>query len=537
MLALSKLPVMTIRTRLTLWYSSLLATLIVVFGLSMFSLLNWAWRSQVQDNMRFIAKLTSANITMDGSGQLAASIPDTLELFPYYPFGVQVRQLNGTLVVASAYPRQYTAPFDPSALANLESDSVTREVTVGSTHALVLTAPITLRNGTVVGTIQIMSALSTFDAATERLFKVMIGVGLVALLLSFMVGTVIAGQGLQPIDAISQAAQQITAAGDLSKRIPYDGPSDELGQLTAEFNATLERLEKLFTAQRRFVADVSHELRTPLTTIQGNLDLIKRVGMDPMSLEAMDSEVKRMTRLVGDLLLLAQADSGRLPLIETQVELGSLALDVLRQAQVLADKVELKLGTVEAVHVKGDSDRLKQLLFNLITNAIKYTPEGGRVTVSVEQRGPYALLKVQDTGIGIPKEDLDHIFDRFYRVDKARSRQMGGTGLGLSIAQWIAEAHHGKIWAESEVGKGSTFYVQLPCIDPAPVSDSSSIKDTRPRIPLLRRPRQLNNITPKSIPVSAADKLRSNGYDKGPLHGAGTPYPDYDDDVGAGAAK
>ncbi len=524
---------MTIRTRLTLWYSSLLATLIVVFALSMFSLLNWAWRSQVQDNMRFIAKLTSANIAMDTTGHLVASIPDTLDLVPYYPFGVQVRQLDGALVVASAYPRHYTDAFDAEALTHLENESVTHEVTVGGTHALVLTAPITLRDGTMVGTIQIMSALSTFDAATERLFKVMLGVGLVALLLSFMVGSVIAGQGLQPIDSISQAAQQITAAGDLSKRIPYDGPSDELGQLTAEFNATLERLEKLFMAQRRFVADVSHELRTPLTTIQGNLDLIKRVGMDPMSMEAMDSEVKRMTRLVGDLLLLAQADSGRLPLVETQVELGSLALEVLRQAQVLADKVELKLGTVEAVHVQGDADRLKQLLFNLVTNALKYTPDGGQVTMSVEQHGTYAIFKVKDTGIGIPQEDLDHIFDRFYRVDKARSRQMGGTGLGLSIAQWIAEAHRGKIWAESEVGKGSTFFVQLPSIDPAPVADS--IKDTRPRMPRLRRP--LNIMGPKSIPLSAADKLRSNFYEEPPLRNAGANYPDYDDDAGAGAAK
>jgi two-component system OmpR family sensor kinase len=352
----------------------------------------------------------------------------------------------------------------------------------------VLTAPIRGGDGRVLGTVQILSSLATIDAATERLFKVMLGVGIVALLLSFMVGSVIAGQGLQPIDAISQAARQITASGDLSKRVPYDGPPDELGQLTATFNATLERLERLFMAQKRFVADMSHELRTPLTTVQGNLDLIKRMGYDPTSFEVMDSEIKRMSRLVGDLLLLAQADSGRLPLTEAPVELGTLVLEVFRQAKVLAKEVDLRLGTIDAVYVKGDADRLKQLVLNIVTNAIKYTPAGGQVVITVGQSGNQALIKVKDTGIGIPKQDLEHIFDRFYRVDKARSRQMGGTGLGLSIARWIVEVHHGRIWAESEVGKGSIFTVQLPCLDMEDTPDS--MRATRSRLPtLLRRPR------------------------------------------------
>jgi signal transduction histidine kinase len=262
---------------------------------------------------------------------------------------------------------------------------------------------------------------------------------------------------------------------------------DELGQLTTTFNLTLERLERLFVAQRRFVADVSHELRTPLTTIQGNLDLIKRVGPDETSLEAIESEVKRMTRLVGDLLMLAQADSGRLPLHEEPVELGTLALEVYRQAKVLAVDVELKLGAVEAVRVMGDPDRLKQLLLNLVTNALKYTPSGGKVSIAVKQEAGDALMIVADTGTGIPKEDIPYIFDRFYRVDKARARQMGGSGLGLSIAQWIAEVHRGRIRVESELGKGSIFTVQIPSIDVVAPPEPS--RDTRPRIPILRRTR------------------------------------------------
>src|SRR5450432_32797 len=484
----SKLPVMTIRTRLTLWYSGLLATVIVVFGISLFSVLNWAWRSQVHDNMLFIAQQTALNIVVyTQTGNLETQTPEVVDLITY-PYLIQVRQANGQLIQASSSPIRFTDPFDQEMLKSTET--VTRDIMVGKTHAYVMTVPIFAPSGNFVGSVQILSSLATIDAAIERLFRIMLGVGLVAVLLAFMVGSVIAGQALQPIDTISQAAKQITAAGDLSKRIPYRGPQDELGQLTATFNATLERLERLFLTQRRFVADVSHELRTPLTTIQGNLDLLKRYGNDPTSLEAIDSEVKRMSRLVGDLLLLAQADSGRMPLIETSVELGTLAFEVFKQAKVLAQQVELRLGTIDAVHVSGDEDRLKQLLLNLVTNAIKYTPAGGTVTISVMHRDGFAFTRVSDTGIGIPEEDLGHIFDRFYRVDKARSRAMGGTGLGLSIASWIAEAHHGRIWAESEIGKGSLFTLQLPSLDNPPIPES--LRETRPRLPvpgIRRRPR------------------------------------------------
>ncbi len=480
---------MTIRTRLTLWYSSLLATLVFVFAISLFSLLNWAWRSQIRENMAYIAQQTRDSLNVDpSSGKLIAHIPEGLDLTPYYPFGIQIwqgnGQNNGQLVAASTYLGHYDKPFDAEMLNNPEGGMHDVYLPPGNMHAVVLTFPIRDEKDNLLGAMQILSPMTTIDAATDRLLKVMLGVGVVAVLLSFMVGSVIAGQALQPIDTISQAAKQITAEGDLSKRVPYDGPPDELGQLTATFNAMFERLERLFLSQRRFVADVSHELRTPLTTLQGNLDLMKRFGNDPSSLEAMDGELKRMIRLVGDLLMLAQADSGRLPIVEARVELATLVLEVYRQAQVLARGVDLKLGIVEPVVVRGDPDRLKQLVLNLASNAIKYTPAGGQIMLSVQQHDDAAFIQVQDTGIGIPTEDLEHIFDRFYRVDRARSRQMGGTGLGLSIARWIAEAHHGKIWAESEIGKGSTFVVRLPCDGSNP---PDSMRDTRPRLPVMRR--------------------------------------------------
>lgn len=481
---------MTIRTRLTLWYSALLATVIIVFGISLFSLLNWAWHSQLQESMRFVAQQVIDLIRFDEvmDTQAQPAIRKQLSRMPYFTFAVQVWRHDGKLIATTDNVADYGEAFDKD-YVNSRTE-ITRDIHLPAEdiHALVSTLPIYTVNGMFLGTVQILSPLTTLEAATDRLLRVMIGVGVVAMVLSFMVGSVIAAQALQPIETISLAAKQITAADDLSKRIPYTGPMDELGQLTLTFNTTLERLERLFMTQRRFVADVSHELRTPLTALQGNLDLMKRFGLDPISLEAMESELKRMTRLVGDLLLLAQADSGCLPLIEESVDLDTLVLEVYRQTRLLSETVQVRLEPPEPVRVTGDSDRLKQVLLNLVTNGIKYTPEGGEVVISLTVEGGYAFIRVSDSGIGIPKEDLPYIFERFYRVDKARARQMGGAGLGLSIAKWIVESHHGRIWAESEVGKGSTFTVQLPRMD-AEV-EPESMRDTRPRIPILRLPRR-----------------------------------------------
>jgi two-component system, OmpR family, sensor kinase len=236
--------------------------------------------------------------------------------------------------------------------------------------------------------------------------------------------------------------------------------------LAATFNEMLGRIEELFRVQQRFVADVSHELRSPLTTIRGNLDLLKRGATDDVaarqeSLNAIDSESARMQRLVQDLLLLAQADAG-VSIQKQLIELDSLLLDVYRHAKLSASGVKVSLGSWDQVQVMGDADRLKQLFINLVDNAIKYTSPGGDVTVSLERDENWARVIVADTGVGIPAEDVPKIFDRFYRVDKARSREKGGTGLGLAICKWIVDVHGGKIDVTSQVGKGTTFTVQLP---------------------------------------------------------------------------
>jgi signal transduction histidine kinase len=324
---------------------------------------------------------------------------------------------------------------------------------------------------------------------------------IIALLGSIALGWGLANRALKPIGDITRAASQIARTEDLSTRLPWNGPMDELGLLTSVFNHMMNRLEHLFSVQKRFVADVSHELRTPLTAIRGHLELIKRYGMDAESLEACESEVERMSRLVTDLLLLAKADYGGLTLNLEPLDLDTIVSEVFREARVLAKDRNLKLTVreFEPVRVNGDADRLKQLMLNLISNALKFTPDGGEIAINLHKNLRTAVIEVQDTGVGISKEDMQRVFDRFFQTDSSRVRGVAGrgegVGLGLSIAKWIAKAHGGQITVTSEVGVGTTFSVVIPHLEDP--SDITNAQVTRPRMRLLRRGSQ-----------SAAPKIR-----------------------------
>jgi signal transduction histidine kinase len=311
--------------------------------------------------------------------------------------------------------------------------------------------------------------------------------GFAAATASLFVAVLLTPGLFKPLEDMATAARQITRADDLSRRVPYANRPDEIGDLARAFNQTLERLERLFRTQQRLLADVSHELRTPLTTIRGNLDLMRRMGeTDPQSLAAVQVEIERMTRLVGDLLLLARADSGGLPLERKPVELDYILFDVYRQVRILEPPVQIELTAVDQATVLGDADRLKQLLLNLVENAVKYTPPGGEVTLSLSKKEGWVYFEVSDTGIGIPPENLPHVFDRFYRVDKARTRAQGGSGLGLSIAKWVAQAHGGAIRVSSQVGEGTTFSVTLPLYSQQTDSTNEDDLDQEKTRPSLR---------------------------------------------------
>jgi signal transduction histidine kinase len=319
-----------------------------------------------------------------------------------------------------------------------------------------------------IGTLQVGASLSVVDATRSNLLSVMAIIAVVAVLMAGVGSWLVLGRALSPLEAITDTVDQINKADDLSRRIPFQGQNeDEIGDLIISFNQTLERLESLFTSQQRFLADVSHELRTPLTVIKGNVDLIRRMKQaDEESLSSIDQEAGRLTRLVGGLLMLAQAETGKLTLNLRPVELDILLTEVFQEMRVLAgNKVRVHLNEIDQVMVNGDRDRLKQVLLNLAANAIQYTPQGGDVFLSMARINDQARIIVRDTGPGIPAEDLPHIFDRFYRAEKSRTRSTSsGFGLGLSIAHWIVEHHGGQIKVESKEGKGTTFAIWLSVI-------------------------------------------------------------------------
>jgi heavy metal sensor kinase len=315
--------------------------------------------------------------------------------------------------------------------------------------------------------LQVGESLSFLDRTQQVLLGVLVFTDIIAMGLAALVGWLVLGRALAPLETVTQVAIQITRADDLSRRIPLSGsPNDEVGQLIQAFNQTLARLEQLFTAQRRFMADVSHELRTPLTVIKANVALMSKLGEgDKESLTGIENEVDRLTRMVGDLLLLAQAESGKIPLDMRPVALDTVILEVFQQMRVLAgERLAIKLVDIDQVVVNGDRDRLKQVFLNLGSNAIKYTPAGGQIQVGLSKSGSQVRVVVTDSGPGIPAEDIPHIFERFYRGEKSRTRTRdgGGFGLGLSIAYWIVRNHNGRIEVDSKVGQGTTFCVWLP---------------------------------------------------------------------------
>lgn len=330
----------------------------------------------------------------------------------------------------------------------------------------VLTTPLSAIRGP-AGILQVGIDLSLMDVIQVTLSKILILLTGLGLVITYLLTWFMTGRALSPLSTITNIATQITKADDLSRRIPVEtSRDDEVGKLVQAFNKSLERLEKLFSSQQRFLGDVSHELRTPLTVIKGNIGIIRKYGPDEESLSGIEGEVDRLTRMVGDLLLLNQAESGMMPLDLVKIDLDSVLLEVIQQLSILAgEKVKLNLVSIDQAQINGDRDRIKQVFLNLISNAIAYTPKGGVVNLSLEKENDQAVVIIKDNGPGISEEDLPHIFERFYRGDKSRKHtSTTGFGLGLSIAKWITEKLGGKIEVESKLNNGTTFKVYFPLI-------------------------------------------------------------------------
>jgi signal transduction histidine kinase len=453
---------MSLRFRLTLLYTSLVGGILLLFGIVVHELVSVILINQIDDVLAQTANEIIAGTQTTSMGELDVLPTQDLDLATnvYY----QLWERGFGLRFASPSLLGLTEPLD--ALGKQVTEPIFRDSFVGDAHIRVLSVPLSV-NDRPIGTLQLAASLVSVDTTQRTLLTILIIGTISSMIIAALAVSFTTYRALAPLENVTETALQITRADDLSQRIPFQGiTDDEVGQLIQAFHQTLSRLENLFHTQRQFIADVGHELRTPLTVIKGNVNLMRRLGCgDEESLDSIETEVDRLTRMVGDLLLLARAESGKLPLDRHVVELDTLLLDVLQQTQVLAaGRLDLRLGNIDQVLVCGDRDRLKQVLLNLIGNAIKYTPAGGEVVAGLGKDGDQARVTISDNGPGIPAEDLPRIFERFFRTEKSRTRSEDGKGfgLGLSIAYWIVRHHGGQIDVESKEGQGTTFCVWLP---------------------------------------------------------------------------
>jgi heavy metal sensor kinase len=400
--------------------------------------------------------------------------------------GIFARVLDAnadTLAVSSGVAAG--VPVSDAAVADAFAGQPTYvSVTVDGTPVRSYYSPLYVGNE-VRAVVQVGESLQPLEHTLARTRRLLLLGGLAALAGGLAAGWWITRQSLRPIATLTNAVAGIAATGNFSQRVPQPTTNDEVSRLARTFNQLLARLTELFDRQRALVADTSHELRNPLAVMRGNLELLAH-DLPPAERQeaARDAieEVDRMTRLVADLLFLADADTEK-SIARNRVALDDLVADAADDARILATREDgarvFTLAQNDPVTVEGDAERLRQLIRNLVENAIRYTPAGGTVTLALRRHGSVAELTVMDTGIGIPEEHLEHIFARFYRVDRGRSRALGGTGLGLSIVRQVAEAHGGTVRVRSTVGLGSTFTVVLPVApDADPARDAALARAT-----------------------------------------------------------
>jgi len=467
----------SIRFRLTAWYAILLIGVLVGVGVLLSVLVERNLREDVDQRLvKTGGKILREIRVRPGyeRGEFSGYIPS---LDPLASPGqvVQIYDVSGKLLAStgvSGHKQLPAAPLDESEPRPIFETSRFDSMSVRTIHIPMITE----RDGVFVGSIIVGESLEPLERTVGLLKKLLLFIGVGGVLLAAVGGWVLAGRSLRPVDRITATAAAIAADADsgrsLSTRLDVPDTGDELARLSATFNYMLDRLEQTFSSQRRFIADASHELRTPLTAIRGNLDVLARQATATggatsdfaEALADLRQESARMSRLIEDLLTLIRTeavpdDRARRP---QPVRLDLVAQDAVRTASSLTQGQQLTVSATRPVTIVGDRDRITQLLLILLDNAIRHTPASGEITVNVEAAGTNAKLTVRDTGEGIAPEHLPHIFERFYRADRARDRATGGTGLGLSIAQAIARSHGGDISVQSIPGQGSTFTVTVP---------------------------------------------------------------------------
>ena len=462
----------SIRSRLTAWYVTLLAIILILFSVLLNYFLAKRLHESVDNSLTVSATVVATSATMrlgnsplPGLNQLFEQFMNQGNLNKFYRIydgsgNVGSRSKN---ISASQFPLSQPAYADA-----LEGKNSYETFTVGGQQPIrVITMPI-LFEGKLINLVQVGTSLEAVQETLRNLKIFLFTAVPSVLILAALFARFMAKRALKPISRIIDTAREIGQGQELSKRIPVLKIKDELGQLALTFNEMMNRLENSFAQMRQFSSDASHELRTPLTVLKGQNELILSKQRKPEEYQEVISsnleEINYMSKVLEDLFVLSKSDENQVNLDYKPVDLRALVEEVCKHAEILAEEKNIKIiiAFLEPIEIKGDEVRLRQMVWNVLQNGIKYTQQGGELKISLQNEGDFALLTIQDTGIGIPEEDLPLIFNRFYRVDKARTRDEGGSGLGLSICRQIAEAHKGKIEVESKLGVGTRFKICLP---------------------------------------------------------------------------
>jgi heavy metal sensor kinase len=457
--------------RLVALYASLLTGVFVMLGAVMF----FDLRHFLENNLREtqarraqqIADTLVARVGETGEDYVVREIKDLYEPEMNGRF-IRVTRSDGSVLYVSGMPKDQS--FDPTRIAALTASSqkkFSQKVRLPGGETLLVAALnyVTPKNAHYL--IEVGVPFSPVVTMLNHLFQ-QLAFGLsVALAVAIAGGYVLVQRALRPVSRITRKAEQITQH-NLSERLPVTHTGDELQRLSISLNLMIGRLEDAIQNSKRFVADASHELRTPLTVLRGELEHL--AVEKPLDVETRDTigsmleEVERLAKIVEGLVALSRLDAGEAQVQSVQFDLAELAITTADQISLLAEdkRILVSCDAKQPVLVQGDRARLKQVVVNLLDNAIKYTAEGGAIRLEVSRQNERAILEVADNGIGISAEAVPHVFERFFRVDEARSRDQGGAGLGLSIVKSICSAHGAEVQVESAVGKGSRFRVTLP---------------------------------------------------------------------------
>jgi heavy metal sensor kinase len=461
---------LALRTKLTLFYTSTLALLVVAIAAAYYQTLRYQIDASITEEL--------VQLSAGLSGYLKLS-PDQISLAyntsdPEQEFFIETatrlfqiyRVRDGKAMTQSPEMRALGLQLTQSEIQkSMEGPALQDVSTVHGRVRLVNTALPSDTDRTYL--MQIGGSLDPLDSALEGFLDALALVLPISLVAAAYLGSLMAGRALSPLKAAARSAAEITPA-QLNRRLPVRGADDELDHLLSAFNGTLARLEAAVGQMKQFTASVAHELRTPLTVLRGEAEIALMQNRSDEDYRALVSsqleEFDKLIRMINETLILARAESGDIRLEQESVDLSALIDELVHDMQPVSSAKEVDLGSnvQPDIRLTGDHGWLERMLLNLIDNAIKFTPEGGKVDVQLTREDNSAVIRVADTGPGIAPEALPHIFDRFFRADPSRSRDVEGAGLGLTLVHWIVEQHHGSIDVDSRPGSGSIFTVRLP---------------------------------------------------------------------------